>query len=80
MLLYTGSAEQADLVTVPAIANSGMTLAQANELLSQIGLNYVAKGSMHEDSIVLQQSIKPGTQVKRWSVIELSFGTNADMG
>lgn len=80
VLLYTGTAEQADLVTVPAVANSGMTLAQANELFSQIGLNYVAKGSMHEDSMVLQQSIKPGTQVKRWSVIELSFGTNADMG
>lgn len=85
VLLYTGSAaETADQVTVPQLvgttAETATTLADANRLLAEAGLNYVAKGSMQEDSIVLNQSIAAGTVVDRWTVVELDLGVSEDRG
>ncbi|MBR3268002.1 MAG: PASTA domain-containing protein [Oscillospiraceae bacterium] len=84
VLLYTGASEDSGKVTVPALAGTtaenSKTLAEANEILAKAGLNYVAKGSMQENSIVLKQSIPPGTSVDRWTVIELDLGTAEDAG
>ena len=85
MVLYTGTdSEHPESVTVPALvgstADTAKTLAEANRLLSEAGLNYVAKGSMEENSIVLNQSIPAGTVVDRWTVVELDLGISEDRG
>ncbi|MBR6718100.1 MAG: PASTA domain-containing protein [Oscillospiraceae bacterium] len=80
ILLYTDSSTKPETVIVPQIAGTGMTLEQANELLTEMHLNYVAKGSMLEKSQAVQQNIKAGTAVEEWTVIELGFGTNDDIG
>ncbi|MBR6107467.1 MAG: PASTA domain-containing protein [Oscillospiraceae bacterium] len=85
VLLFTGSAEEtAEQVTVPSLTGIGgeepKTLAEVNQILSEAGLNYVAKGSMQEDSIVLNQSVPAGTTVDRWTVIELDLGISEDRG
>ena len=68
------------MIEVPTIEGTGMTLEQVNEVMEEKGLNYVAKGSTHSASQVTHQNIRPGTMVEKWSVIELSFGTDDDRG
>ena len=85
VVLYTGTdSEHPESVTVPALvgstADTAKTLAEANRLLSEAGLNYVAKGSMEENSIVLNQSIPAGTVVDRWTVVELDLGISEGRG
>ncbi|MBQ8921929.1 MAG: PASTA domain-containing protein [Oscillospiraceae bacterium] len=84
VLLCTGTAQANDMVTVPLLAGStpetAKTLSEVNEILAEAGLNYVAKGSMLEDSIVLMQSIPAGTRVNKWTVIELDLGNAEDAG
>lgn len=78
VILYTGTQTESPKVNVPALEN--LTLAEANQLLAKSGLNYVAKGSMLESSKVLKQSIAPGTEVDRWTVIDLDLGIAEDRG
>jgi len=84
VLLYTGESKTSDTVTVPLLAGStpetSKTLGEVNEILAEAGLNYVAKGSMLENSIVLKQSIPAGTRVDKWTVIELDLGNAEDAG
>lgn len=78
VLLYTGGAAAAETVTVPYVI--GHTLAEANEMFAELGLNYVAKGSLHEDAKILMQSITGGTEVDKWTVISLDMGHDEDAG
>lgn len=78
VLLYTGATAVPEKVTVPLVR--GMTLEEANEALTEAGLNYVAKGSGAADAEVLMQSITPGTQVDKWTVVNLDLGSSEDNG
>ena len=80
VMLYTESSVRSEMIEVPTIEGTGMTLEQINEVMEEKGLNYVAKGSIHSASQVTHQNIRPGTMVEKWSVIELSFGTDDDRG
>ena len=78
VMLYTGKADNKPTVTVPYVI--GHTLAEANTLFAEAGLNYVAKGSLNQDATILLQSVPAGTQVEKWSVISVDIGHNADTG
>ena len=79
VLLYTGTANaEPDPVTVPLV--KGMTIEEANEALTEAGLNYVAKGSGAQNVTVLMQSPAAGTVVDRWTVISIDVGSSEDDG
>ena len=80
VMLFTESSVRSEMVEVPQIAGTGKTLEQVNEMLAELGLNYVAKGSMDSNSQVSHQNVRAGTMVEKWSIIELSFGTDDDRG
>ena len=77
VVLYTNKTTP-EPVTVPSVINC--TLAQANEILTEAKLNYVSKGSLHQDAIVLLQSQPAGSIVEPWSVITLDVGHDEDAG
>ena len=80
VMLFTDGNARSEMIEVPQIAGSGKTLEQVNDLFAELGLNYVAKGSMDSSSQVSHQNVRAGTMVEKWSVIELSFGSNDDRG
>ena len=65
-------------VTVPNVV--GCTLAEANQILTEAKLNYVSKGSLHQDARVLMQSEPYSKTVKPWTVITLDVGYDEDAG
>ena len=77
VVLYTNKTTP-ESVTVPSVI--GYTLAQANEILTEANLNYVSKGSLHQDAKVLMQSVSGGETVEPWSVITLDVGYDEDAG
>lgn len=77
VVLYTNKTTP-EPVTVPSVINC--TLAQANEILTEAKLNYVSKGSLHQDAIVLLQSQPAGSTVEPWTVITLDVGHDEDAG
>ena len=79
-VLFTDGSPRSEMIEVPAIAGTGKTLEQVNEVFAELGLNYVAKGSMDSNSQVSHQNVRAGTMVEKWSVIELSFGSDDDRG
>lgn len=80
VLLYTENSTAEEYVTVPSVV--GLTAAEANAKLEQVGLNYVAKGAStsRSDVKVLLQSIEGGTKVTKWSVVELNYGSSDQSG
>ncbi len=78
VLLYTEGVQQTETVMVPFVV--GKTMTEANQLLADAGINYVAKGAAvdREDVKVLLQSIPGGTVVERWSVINLDLGATGE--
>ncbi len=80
IILYTSSDPVKETATVPAVV--GLTMEEANRLLAEAGLNYVAKGaaSDRDDVKVLLQSVPAGTTVDRWSVINLDLGSSGESG
>lgn len=70
IVLYTNEASTRQTVTVPNVV--GYSLEEAVGTLNSLGLN------VHANSIgnVLKQSIEPGTEVKKGSVIELELLNN----
>ena len=58
----------------------GCTLAEANQILTEAKLNYVSKGSLHQDARVLMQSEPYSKTVKPWTVITLDVGYDEDAG
>lgn len=77
VVLYTNKTNP-DPVTVPSVI--GCTLAEANQILTDARLNYVSKGSLHQDARVLLQSVSPGEEVEPWTVITLDVGHDEDAG
>lgn len=80
VLLYTGGQNTPSRVVVPDV--TGKTVAEANALLTQAGLNYIAKGASadRKDVKVLRQSVTGGMQVERWSVIDIDLGSMDQTG
>ena len=77
VMLYTNKTAPEN-VTVPSVINC--TLAEANQILTEARLNYVSKGSLHQDAKVLLQSVPAGDRVEPWSVITLDVGHDEDAG
>jgi stage V sporulation protein D (sporulation-specific penicillin-binding protein) len=80
IILYTEENAEQEFVSVPSVI--GMSLTQANSLLSSQGLNYVATGAStdNEDSIVYSQSYDEGDLVPEGTIIELTFVINDQSG
>ena len=77
VVLYT-SKTSPEPVQVPSVIN--LTLAEANRILTEAKLNFVSKGSLHEDARVLMQSEPAGSVVDPWTVITLDVGHDEDAG
>jgi stage V sporulation protein D (sporulation-specific penicillin-binding protein) len=80
IILYTEENAEQEFVSVPSVI--GMSLTEANSLLSSMGLNYVATGAStdNEDSIVYSQSYDEGDLVPEGTIIELTFVINDQSG
>jgi len=76
--LYTEENFETEYTLVPDLR--GVTASEANESLSYRGLNFLATGSATNDSsaTVESQSVEPGQQVPKGTVIELIFHASAD--
>lgn len=73
IVLYTEANAEQEFVVVPNLVGSSLT--QANQLLSSLGLNYVATGASaeREDATVYSQSYAEGEHVAVGTIIELNF-------
>ncbi|MCC8069669.1 MAG: PASTA domain-containing protein [Ruminococcus sp.] len=73
VVLYTEANSEQEFVEVPNLVGSSLT--QANQLLSSLGLNYVATGASaeREDATVYSQSYAEGERVPVGTIIELNF-------
>ncbi len=71
--LYTEKSNEMLYTTVPDLV--GLSPSVANESVTYMGLNYVAKGASitREDAVVSSQSIAPYTEVPKGTTIELEF-------
>ncbi|MBP0976345.1 MAG: PASTA domain-containing protein, partial [Oscillospiraceae bacterium] len=80
VLLYTGGVTEKLTAVVPNLI--GKTMAEANKLLSDAGLNYVTKGaSTNQEGVkILRQSLTAGQTVDKWTVINLDLGTTDQSG
>ncbi len=80
VILYTDSNYVTEYKEVPNLA--GYTAADANQALTNLGLNYVSAGASADRSDVLveTQSIEPGTQVEVGTVITLTYVVNDQSG
>ena len=69
------------VVRVPDL--TGCTVTQANSTLAYYGLNISLSGGgvNNPDAVATSQSIEPGTEVSKGTVIEVTFlVANADVG
>ena len=80
VLLYTGGVSEKLTAVVPNLI--GKTMAEANKLLNDAGLNYVTKGaSTNQEGVkILRQSLSAGQTVDKWTVINLDLGTTDQSG
>ncbi len=77
VVLYLGEEKPTDLVTVPDVR--GQTADQAQQALAREGLYLKVGGSsryMASSSLAASQSISPGAQVERGTVVECRFMDN----
>ncbi len=79
VVLYTEKTKP-EKVEVPDL--KGYTASDANEKLTNLGLNYISVGANSGDSGVLveHQSIEPGTEVEVGTVITLTYLVNSQSG
>lgn len=80
VLLYTGGVAEKETAVVPNLI--GKSMAEANKLLAEAGLNYVTKGaSVNQEGVqVLRQNLTAGQTVDRWSVVSLDLGSPDQSG
>lgn len=80
VVLYTEENYQPEYVEVPEMR--GYTVDDANYIMTNYGLNFVAKGATTDNisSVVQSQSEAAGTKVPRGTVIELTFGVDDQSG
>ncbi|MGN0617799.1 MAG: PASTA domain-containing protein [Ruminiclostridium sp.] len=67
-------------VTVPDL--SGLTVEQANAKLTKLGLNISLDGGAvnNASAIASSQTIEPGTEVSKGTVVGVTFLVNEDTG
>lgn len=76
--LYTDS-ETKHTVTVPDV--KGMSLSDANQLMTNAGLNIRPTGAaQHKGAIATTQGVAAGTSVERGSVVEVTFAADDETG
>ncbi len=80
VVLYTESNYKPEMVEVPDL--KGFTAADANQSLTNLGLNYIAVGASSDDSGVLveHQSIEAGMKVEVGTVVTLTYLVNSQSG
>ncbi len=80
VILYTDSNYVTEYVEVPNL--QGYTAKDANQALTNLGLNYVAAGASADrtDVLVQVQSVEAGTSVEIGTVIELTYVVNDQSG
>ncbi len=80
VILYTDSSYKTEMVEVPNLTN--YTPKDANQALTNLGLNYLAAGasSDRKDVLVHSQSIEPGSMVEVGTVIQLTYVINDQSG
>ncbi|MDE6103229.1 MAG: PASTA domain-containing protein, partial [Oscillospiraceae bacterium] len=80
VILYTEKDYKLEYVEVPDLVGYG--LSDANYILTNMGLNFVAGGASTDSSsaVVQSQSEAVGTKVPIGTVIELTFGINDQSG
>ena len=81
VVLYLGEEKPTDLVSVPDVR--GKTADQAKQALAQEGLYLKVGGSsryMSSGALAASQSISPGAQVERGTVVECRFADNTMQG
>ncbi len=80
VVIYTEKNYNPEFVKVPDVR--GYSLADANYLLTNAGLNFIANGVASNDSgsVVQMQSEPDGAMVAKGTIIELSFGVNDQSG
>ena len=75
IILYTDKSEQTQTVKVPDLI--GKSAAAANQTLINAGLNVRILGTKNyltgTGAVVIEQSIAPGTEVPRGTVVEVTF-------
>ncbi|MGN0657770.1 MAG: penicillin-binding transpeptidase domain-containing protein [Ruminiclostridium sp.] len=79
VIIYMRGAEQVP-VTVPDL--SGLTVEQANAKLTKLGLNISLDGGAvnNASAIASSQTIDPGTEVSKGTVVGVTFLVNEDTG
>jgi len=80
VVIYTEKNYNPEFVKVPDVR--GYSLADANYLLTNAGLNFIANGvaANYSGSVVQMQSEPDGAMVAKGTIIELSFGVNDQSG
>lgn len=80
VILYTEESYKTEMVTVPNL--HGYTAKDANQALTNLGLNYVSAGASanRSDVLVQTQSVEAGTQVEEGTVIQLTYVVNDQSG
>ncbi|MGN0621275.1 MAG: penicillin-binding transpeptidase domain-containing protein [Porcipelethomonas sp.] len=80
VVIYTEKNYTEEFVEVPKVID--YTLADANYLLTNAGLNFIASGAAANDngSVVQLQSVPDGAMVPKGTIIELTFGVNDQSG
>ena len=80
VVLYTENNYKPEYVEVPDL--SGYGLSDANYILTNMGLNFIAGGASTDSSsaVVQSQSEPAGSKVPVGTVIELTFGVNDQSG
>ncbi|HCR74237.1 MAG TPA: hypothetical protein DIW26_07690 [Ruminococcus sp.] len=73
IIIYTENSTTQKMTDVPDV--SGMNIEQANEALTNAGLNYITTGASTDNTtaLVSTQSVSAGESVPRGTVIELMF-------
>lgn len=80
VILYTDQSQTPKLVEVPDLKD--YSASSANDLLTSLGLNYVAVGASSDKAgaTVQEQSVAPGTKVEVGTVVRLTYLTNDQTG
>ncbi|MDE5768701.1 MAG: PASTA domain-containing protein [Oscillospiraceae bacterium] len=80
IILYTEENYEPDMIQVPNVMKYRAD--DANELLTEAGLNYVSQGASTDrtDVLVGDQSVEPGTFVEVGTVIRLDYVVNDQSG
>jgi len=78
VLLYMGEEKPTEKVTVPSL--TGKNLTTVRSALESLGLYLRASGAGSDAAVAYSQSIEPGTEVERGTVIDVEFSEESTDG